>query len=169
MPNTTGGKKFKKSKSRREKSKPVKIDVNIDSGKDYYGLVNKIFGGNRVDVLLHNGNHEQVVIPGRLRKRVWFKQGNMVQINADMEIVRLVNQTDKDAKDAYNLLKPFASENEIAFDFDNEQFSDDEGLDKEKIEKSLSEKFDMKTILPQKNKESVRGKEKVLAEKIEDI
>jgi initiation factor 1A len=169
MPNTTGGKKFKKSKSRRVKSKPVKIDVDIDSGKDFYGLVNKIIGGNRVDVLLHNGIREQVVIPGRLRKRVWFKQGNIVQVNADMEIVRLVNQTDKDAKDAHSRLKQYAIENEISFDFGDDDCSDEEDIDKDKIEKMQSDKFDMKNILPQKNKESVRGKEKTLAEKIEDI
>jgi translation initiation factor IF-1 len=172
MPNTTGGKKFKRGKTRRVssvQSKPIKY--KMEPGVDHYGLVSKMLGCNRVAILLDDGTMGQAIIPGRFKKkRIFIRQGTMVHVDNGGEIVRLIAQNDSDYKEAYISLKPYADDREISFDGANSDGDDDdENIDKEELEKMQEKKFDMKTILPPKNKENVRTKEKEFSEKFEDI
>jgi len=120
--NKKGGKNYKKTKTRRVREIKHKVDISSDDG--YYGLIMKMLGCNRIEALLHNGEKEQVVIPGKFRKRIWLKKNDMVQINDDMEIVRIVKKTDPDYKDAQLKLSKFIEEDDIKF-MDENVFNDD--------------------------------------------
>jgi len=82
MPNTFGGKSYKKTKSRnvRRRNKNPDLPVDTSTGIDFYAIIQKRLGTNRLSVKLDNGNEIQAVIPGKFMKRVWFKAGDYIQV-----------------------------------------------------------------------------------------
>lgn len=76
--NTVGGSGHKKA-SRKSRNR---IGV-FDEATMTYAKINKVLGDNRVDVLLHDGQQRQVVIPGRYKKKVWFKPGDYACVLED--------------------------------------------------------------------------------------
>jgi translation initiation factor IF-1 len=80
MPNTFGGRNFKKVGKKR-KSKNPNIAVPTDSGIDFHGQVLKRVGGNQIRVKIFSLNEEiTATIPGKFMKKVWFNSGDYVHI-----------------------------------------------------------------------------------------
>lgn len=129
MPNTHGGKNYKKKKRRSYDNKQINVDV--DNGTDYYGKISKRLGGNRLQLDLHDGRSIQAIIPGKFMNRLWFRIGDIVQTNEDFEIVRKVKETDKDAHNAAERIDRTLDEDQNGLVFGNmlQEESDDEDTD----------------------------------------
>jgi initiation factor 1A len=125
MPNTRGGKNFKKSKSNRVRVQNEQEKADLDAG-DFYATVKKMLGGTRIEVQLHNGTLSQVSIPGKFRRRCWFKTGDTVLVNSDMEIVKKISNTDVDAVKASDLMEQFDNEeSDVVFGEEKETIQDE--------------------------------------------
>jgi initiation factor 1A len=103
MPNTFGGKSYKKTKSRnvRRRNKNPDLPVDTSTGIDFYAIIQKRLGTNRLSVKLDNGNEIQAVIPGKFMKRVWFKAGDYIQVRRTGDnfydvIQKIVNHNEQD-------------------------------------------------------------------------
>jgi translation initiation factor IF-1 len=80
MPNTFGGRNFKKIGKKR-KSKNPNIAVPTESGIDFHGQVVKRIGGNQIQVRVFSLNDDIIAtIPGRFMRKVWFNAGDYVHI-----------------------------------------------------------------------------------------
>jgi initiation factor 1A len=119
MRNTIGGKSYKKNKSGnvRRRSKNPDKPVDTSSGVDFYAIVQKRLGDNRLLVKLANGTEVQAVIPGKFKKKVWFNSGDYIQVQEvgigfyDI-IQKIINQTEQqNAQLAFG--KHEAGENDI--------------------------------------------------------
>lgn len=102
MPNTIGGKSYKKNKSGniRRRNRNPDIPVDVSTGLDFYAVVQKRLGNNRLLVKLYNGNEVQAVIPGKFMRRVWFKTGDYIQVRSTGDnfydvIQKIVNQNEQ--------------------------------------------------------------------------
>jgi len=82
MRNTVGGKAYKKTKSGnvRRRSKNPDKPVDTTTGIDFYAIVQKRLGDNRLLVKLSTGVEVQAVIPGKFKKKVWFNAGDYIQV-----------------------------------------------------------------------------------------
>ena len=104
-PNIKGGKGYKKAKTGRVRAPKHDISLDVEGGEGYYGTVTKLLGEKRIEVKLHDGNIKQATIPGRMYKKQWIKPGFVVLINNDYEIMKIVREHDKNAKEASELLQ----------------------------------------------------------------
>ena len=119
MRNTVGGKAYKKTKSGnvRRRSKNPDKPVDTSTGIDFYAIVQKRLGDNRLLVKLSTGVEVQAVIPGKFKKKVWFNAGDYIQVQevgvGFYDIVqKIINQTEQqNAQLAFG--KHEAGENDI--------------------------------------------------------
>jgi initiation factor 1A len=102
MPNTIGGKNYKKTKSGnvRRRSKNPNLTVDITTGFDHYGVVMKRLGNNRLQVKIDTGVDIQAVIPGKFMKKVWFNSGDFIHVRRESDnyydvIQKLINDDEK--------------------------------------------------------------------------
>jgi initiation factor 1A len=79
MRNTIGGKAYKKTNHKRRSRNP-NVPVDTTTGIDFYGLVQKRLGDNKILVKLNNGDNVHAVIPGKFRKNVWFNSGDYIHV-----------------------------------------------------------------------------------------
>jgi translation initiation factor IF-1 len=80
MPNTFGGRNFKKAGKKR-KTKNPNIAVPTESGIDFHGQVVKRIGGNQIQVKVFSLNDDIIAtIPGRFMRKVWFNAGDYVHV-----------------------------------------------------------------------------------------
>jgi len=101
-------------------------EIDIEGGGDFYAIVTGRLGGNRLSVKLHDGRTEQAIIPGKLYKKVWLKEGAQVQINKDLEIVRMIRDTDADKNNATEKLCEVANNDNDIFGKPREDEDDDD-------------------------------------------
>lgn len=99
--NIHGGKKYKKTKSGnvRRKSKNPDVPVDTTTGIDHYAIVTKRLGDNGIQVKLDTGETVQAVIPGRFRRKVWFRVDDYIQVQ-------------RTSSDAYDVIQKLQNENE---------------------------------------------------------
>lgn len=102
MPNTIGGKNYKKTKSGnvRRRSKNPNMTVDTTTGFDHYGVVMKRLGNNRLQVKIDTGIDIQAVIPGKFMKKVWFNSGDFIHVRREGDnyydvIQKLINDDEK--------------------------------------------------------------------------
>ena len=128
----------------------------MDAGH-FYATVKKLLGGTRLEVQLHDGTTSQVSIPGKFRRRVWFKTGDTILVNSDLEIIKKVNNTDVDAVKASDLMEQVDNEDDDIVFGDEKHTEQDEKLDieklrtnkivaDEKINKAREDKFSIEDI-----------------------
>jgi initiation factor 1A len=105
MPNTFGGKNYKKSKSGnvRRRSKNPDMPVDTTSGFDYFGIVMKRLGNNRLQVKIDSGIEVQAIIPGRFMKKVWFNSGDVIHVR---------RESDKSGKNYYDVIQKVVNDGE---------------------------------------------------------
>jgi translation initiation factor 1A len=94
MVTSIGGKNYKKGKSGRKTNKNPNVDIAMDSGTEYFGVVTKIFGDRTIMVTLHDGTTAQALIPGKLFKRVWVAIGSFVKVRRDINSCELICRID---------------------------------------------------------------------------
>ena len=77
MPN----KKGKNSKSKSKQDTEIKRELLLKDDLEEYGLVTSLLGDCRLKVILTNNTEYTATIPGRFRKRCWFKVNDIVIIS----------------------------------------------------------------------------------------
>ena len=109
--NTRGGKGYKRGKTNRIRPARRDFHLDVEGGEGYFGVVTKLVGDNTVLVKLNNGIDGKANIPGRMRKKSgqWIKVGFTVLLSKDdegnLEVVKIVKENDKDAKEAATMMK----------------------------------------------------------------
>jgi len=150
--NVRGGKAYKRGKTRRAKATKPDFTLDVENGEGFYGVVQKMSGEKLVEVLTNDGTVIQVRIPGRMYKRQWVKVGFTVLINTEHEIVKIIRETDKEAKDANYMMQKAGGEEDIFGQQDDSEEDDDvyDKLDKLKVSDKTKE------MLSRKEKEKQR-------------
>ena len=69
----------------KNKNEPTREEVEISriktpKGNEMYGVVTSMVGGDKMRVNCEDGNERLGRIPGKLRKRVWIREGDLVII-----------------------------------------------------------------------------------------
>jgi translation initiation factor 1A len=59
---------------------PVIVRVRLPRGRQKLGEVEQLLGDRRMQVRCTDGNSRLCRIPGKIRKRIWIKEGNIVLI-----------------------------------------------------------------------------------------
>jgi translation initiation factor IF-1 len=130
MPNTRGGKGYKKGKTGRVKTRPEKAieSVDVTEGEGFYARIKKRLGGKpaKFEVTLSNGTTSEVIVRGKMHKKVWINPGMLVLINNGQEIVKVIRETDKDAREANDMMGKVENNNSVFSTFFANESSDDE-------------------------------------------
>lgn len=143
--NTIGGNGHKRVSKGKRRSKNPNLAVDVTTGVDHYAQVQKRLGGNRLSILLDDGQEVQAVIPGKFFKKLWFNPGDFIHVRCESGsfydvIQKLLDPTEqqnaatalgKKLDDGeHNIFRPDVREDEQDDDFDmdqlNEQNEDDE-------------------------------------------
>lgn len=96
MPNTFGGRNFKKVGKKR-KSKNPNIAVPTESGIDFHGQVIKKIGGNQLQVKVFALNEDIIAtIPGRFMRKVWFNAGDYIHIQKQGKFYDVIQKIQMD-------------------------------------------------------------------------
>jgi len=96
MPNTFGGRNFKKVGKKR-KSKNPNIAVPTESGIDFHGQVIKRIGGNQIQVKVFALNEDIIAtIPGRFMRKVWFNSGDYVHVQQQGKFYDVIQKIQMD-------------------------------------------------------------------------
>lgn len=96
MPNTFGGRNFKKVGKKR-KSKNPNIAVPTESGIDFHGQVIKRIGGNQLQVKVFALNEDIIAtIPGRFMRKVWFNAGDYIHVQQQGKFYDVIQKIQMD-------------------------------------------------------------------------
>lgn len=58
----------------------VKVRVKLPKGKEVIGIIEQRLGGNKMLVNCLDGKDRNCRVPGRLRRKLWLRPGNIVII-----------------------------------------------------------------------------------------
>jgi translation initiation factor IF-1 len=132
MPNTRGGKGYKKGKTGRDKSRPEKKleIVNVAEGEGFYARIKKRLGGKpaKFEIALSNGTSGEAIARGKMHKKVWINPGMLVLINSGNEIIKVIRESDKDAKEAGEMMGKVENANSVFSTFFVNESSDDDDI-----------------------------------------
>ena len=193
MPNTFGGRNFKKVGKKR-KSKNPNIAVPTESGQDFHGQVIKRIGGNQLQVRVFALNEDIIAtIPGRFMRKVWFNSGDYIHVQQQGKFYDVIQkiQLDEEISNAKRIQNKNAvtgeedifrqDEEEEDDDFDeipnsnseSESESEDEFGNKTSVDKistkSLTKSEKINSVKINKNNVSVDKLQRKLKEKERDL
>ena len=80
MPNNKGGKKYKRNKNVAQENKTTRLKDENESQE--YAQITKALGNCRFDVMCFDGKSRLATMCGKMRKRVFVNQGELVLINS---------------------------------------------------------------------------------------
>ena len=171
MPNTIGGRNYKKAKSGnvRRRSKNPDMPVDTTTGFDYYAVVLKRLGNNRLNIRLDNGSEVQAVIPGRFMKKVWFNSGDYIHVKREGEnyydvLQKLLNEDEKQ-KAKYSLNRHLDNGEQDVFQQNMSDEDDDYGIPSES-ESSDDEILEKEGHVDSVPKEKISNHSKINAEDV---
>jgi len=132
--NTKGGKKFKKGK---KNTSPIKKAVVLKEEMQEYAKVIKILGDCRVDLECNDGKKRIGHIAGRLRKRVWIRNNDLVLISLrdyqpeKCDVIHKYSESDKNYLVNKGHLKKIEDEeeNNNSIQFTNDPLENEEDED----------------------------------------
>ncbi len=61
-----------------EEEKVGRVPVPNKNNGEMYGIVDKMLGAARMVVMCEDGRSRQSRVPGKIKKRVWIKEGDLV-------------------------------------------------------------------------------------------
>ena len=79
MPNNKGGKKYKRNKNVAQENKTTRLKDENDSQE--YAQITKALGNCRFDVMCFDGKSRLATMCGKMRKRVFVNQGEIVLVS----------------------------------------------------------------------------------------
>lgn len=154
-------KKIKRNKGGNKVSKRKVPDIDVQGGEGYYGIVEKILGGNIISVKLNDNTTKQARIPGRFFKKVWLKPGSKVLLNNDLEVVHVIRDSDTKSAEAERMLRNAGNDgNNIFQDYSDSEDDDDDGGDENQPIKKTENIDKTKEFLARKEKEKVKDSER---------
>lgn len=68
------------SEKEQEQEEQVVVRVRMPRGKELIGKIVQRLGGNRMDVLATDGKTRNCRVPGRYKRRLWLRPGDIVII-----------------------------------------------------------------------------------------
>jgi translation initiation factor 1A len=169
MPNTKGGKNYKKGKKGKGKTSGKKTETPYaDTPGLLYAQVKTKLGGDRISVECSDGVDRQAIIPGSFYKRVWVNKNDIL----------LIQINELNTKESFILYKYSPAESHslksqglLKFDLgdiqedDNIQFGDDDGEESEdedqvqaEVDKKMQEQKKTPVEVPKEVKESADEK-----------
>tara|TARA_B100001989_G_C24374929_1_gene381306 strand:- start:117 stop:668 length:552 start_codon:yes stop_codon:yes gene_type:complete len=129
------GNKFKGNGKRKNKNKIGEFDCQDDNM--FYAKVDKLPGTNKLNVILHDGREETVIIPGKYYKKVWFKIGDYVVVSDG--IVEWKVTTVKQINEASRYFSLLNNDENI---FSNNNGIEDEDEDEDEDENEINNNLD---------------------------
>ncbi len=75
-----GSKKTKMEEQDKEQQEEEIKRTRIPRGKEVLGLLERRLGGSRMHVRCFDGNTRVCRIPGRLKRRLWLREGDVVLV-----------------------------------------------------------------------------------------
>lgn len=63
-----------------EKSIPIESRIKLPKGKEVFGVVISALGGARMMCVCADGKERVCRVPGRLKKEIWVKEGDVVLV-----------------------------------------------------------------------------------------
>lgn len=84
--NQTGGKnhkKYKKNNNEAPKEKVLKL-IPLNDKTQVYAIVKKKQGGSRITVLCSDNITRSAIIPGKMYKKVWFNENDVILCDLNM-------------------------------------------------------------------------------------
>ena len=72
--------KYQKYKKKKGNQEPGKIRVKLPRGEEVIGIIEQSLGGNKMLVNCLDGKSRNCRVPGRLRRALWLRPGNVVII-----------------------------------------------------------------------------------------
>jgi len=79
MPNNKGGKKYKRNKNVAQENKTTRLKDENDAQE--YAQITKALGNCRFDVMCFDGKSRLATMCGKMRKRVFVNQGELVLVS----------------------------------------------------------------------------------------
>jgi len=79
MPNNKGGKKYKRNKNVAQENKTTRLKDENESQE--YAQITKALGNCRFDVMCFDGKSRLATMCGKMRKRVFVNQGELVLVS----------------------------------------------------------------------------------------
>ena len=175
MPNTFGGRNFKKVGKKR-KSKNPNIAVPTESGQDFHGQVIKRIGGNQLQVRVFALNEDIIAtIPGRFMRKVWFNSGDYIHVQQQGKFYDVIQkiQLDEEISNAKRIQnKNAVTGEEDIFRQDEEEEDDDFDEIPNSNSESESESEDElgnKTSVDKISTKSLKKSEKINSVKINKL
>lgn len=159
-------KKIKRNKGSIKDSKKKIIDLDIQGGEGFYGVVEKVFGDKYVSVKLNDGTLKDAKIPGKFWKKVWVKNGTKVMINNEMEIVQIIRDSDVRFAEAERMLRNTSGDDYNMFSNYSDQSDDEDNKETNQSTQSIQDikKVDnigkTKELLARKEKEKNKDMER---------
>lgn len=121
MPNSKGGKGYKKGRKRPNRNREGDFNPQIH----HYAKVKKKVGEKNIEVHVQNNETKIVSIPGRLYKKVWINPGDYLVIT-DNEIEWVINDNKKQLIEAKKILE---TKNIVIEKKEEEEMNDDLDFD----------------------------------------
>lgn len=70
--------KKKEEQERQERIQQQIARIKLPRGKECFGIVQQRLGGSRMNVICLDGNKRICRIPGRLKRHLWVREGDIV-------------------------------------------------------------------------------------------
>jgi translation initiation factor 1A len=151
MPNTKGGKNYKKNKQGAGKMSGKKTKTPYaDSPELLYAQVKSKLGGDRISVECSDGVDRQAIIPGSFYKRVWINKSDvlLIQMN-ELKTTEAYILYKYDPNEAHTLknkgllkfdLGNVQDDDVIQFGYDNKSDNDEEEDDDDEVQAEVDKK-----------------------------
>jgi translation initiation factor 1A len=72
--------KKKKNKNKTQLEQPTFVRVRLPRGREVLGIVKQRLGSSRLSINCFDGNTRVCRIPGRLKRSLWVREGNIVLV-----------------------------------------------------------------------------------------
>ena len=171
MPNTFGGRNFKKIGKKR-KSKNPNIAVPTESGIDFHGQVIKRIGGNQLQVKVFALNEDIVAtIPGRFMRQVWFNAGDYIHVQQQGKFYDVIQkiQMDEEISNARRIQNKNAVTGEEDIFRQDENEEEDDDFDEMPNSDSESEDDSEDELENKKSVNNISSKSLTQSEKISSV
>jgi len=159
------GNKTKGNQGRKARKDAI---VYFDDTQDQYARIEKLNGVNHVDCLTLKGEKnilQNVIIPGKFYKRVWFKIGDIVIVQPVEEKYEIKGRPDeseiKKLKDQFEKISSSKGDSKTIIRFgdsDDEQSDDEDEVVPVKTKKTVDSVSDVNKAVPENSSVDSRTK-----------
>ncbi len=74
------GRKKKRENEREETEEEIERKIILPGEEECLGVITRFMGGSNVEIYCSDGQLRMCRIPGRMRRRVWMREGDIVLV-----------------------------------------------------------------------------------------